>query len=278
MTVAATTNRVPYSGDGVSTVFSFPYFLIQKADLLVLGFNTANGQITTYALTTDYTIAGTAAANGTYPSGVNVTMLVPPATGTTLVLVRIPDFLQSTHWVDADPDPSAVKELAYDKLTLEVQRLKDQMARAVLLPDGYAGSFSPALPSVIPANSPIVTSADGLSLTFGIVSVVAFGSAASPVSLAGPIAIEAESGVVLQTWYIFGGASSVDLSALTPQIAAGTVVGQRILLVGCDNTNTVKISNGNGLILNGFYVMANGSQIELSWDGTNWREISRNEL
>lgn len=283
MTVPATTNRVPYAGNGVTLAFAFPYFLIQKPDMMVLKYVAATGVVTLCVLTTDYTISGTAADNGTYPSGVTVNMLVAPPTGTTLVLVRVPDFLQSVHWVDADPDPSAVKELAFDKLTLEVQRLKDQMARTIRLPDGYAGTWNTELPALVPGGSAIVVSADGLTTQFGS-AVASTGTIAVPALINQTDGIDPIAGCALQTWIIKGDGASVgaggpaDLSALNPQIAPGTVVGQRILLVGTDNTATVKIANGNSLILNGFYIMQNGSLIELSWDGTNWREISRNEI
>ncbi len=159
MTVASTTNRIAYAGNGATLAFSFPYFFTKKADLLVLGTD-ASGVITTYALTTHYTIAAATAANGTYPSGSTVTFLIAPATGTTITLIRVPDFLQATHWVDADADPAAVKELAFDKLTLEVQRLKEQMARAVVLPDGFTATFDPTLPPVLsPGDSLFVNSA-----------------------------------------------------------------------------------------------------------------------
>lgn len=173
MTVPATTNRVPYSGNGVTVAFSFPHFLIQKADMLVYSYDTATGLVTLYTHITHYTIAGTAAADGTYPSGVIVTMLVAPATGIKLVLVRAPDFLQAVHWVDADPDPSAVKELAFDKLTLEVQRLKDQMARTFQLPDGFAGTFDPILEEgLIVADYIFVVNAAGDGVTIASSDVV----------------------------------------------------------------------------------------------------------
>ncbi len=175
MTVASTTNRIAYAGNGATLAFSFPYFFTKKADLLVLGTDTS-GVITTYALTTHYTIPASTLGNGTYPSGSTVTFLVAPATGTTVTIIRIPDFLQATHWVDADADPAAVKELAFDKLTLEVQRLKEQMARAVVLPDGFTSTFDPTLPPVLsPGDELFVNSAgtawqSGSPSTFSIVN------------------------------------------------------------------------------------------------------------
>lgn len=276
MTVASSINRSSFSGNGVTTAFSFPYFFTAKSDMKVYGID-ALGNVTLYALTTDYTIAGTQAANLTYPSGGTITMNSAPAAGVSLTIVRIPDFLQSTHWVDADPDPAAVKELAFDKLTLEVQRLKDQVSRAILLHDGYAGLFNPQMPAVVPANSTLVTSADGLSMTFGS-AIGSQGTVSLPKTFDGSTALAPLPGVAIQTWFVSGTSGAINMNGLTPQIGPGTVIGQRLVLIGVDTTNTLEFVTGQGLILNGFYILVNGSTIELLWDGTNWREMSRNEL
>jgi hypothetical protein len=63
-----------------------------------------------------------------------------------------------------------------------------------------------------------------------------------------------------------------------PQISAGTIVGQELVLKGTDNTNTVTIQNGTGLELNGPCPLRSGSQIYLVWDGTVWGEVSRNGI
>lgn len=100
-----------------------------------------------------------------------------------------------------------------------------------------------------------------------------------------PQAVVAGTGVLhdlaADDWFnvIFmqGSGGPVDVSA-NPQIEAGLTVGQRILLQGCSDTNTVKLEDGTGLVLNGECFFANGSAMELLWNGTNWVEISRNGL
>ena len=74
--------------------------------------------------------------------------------------------------------------------------------------------------------------------------------------------------------FIQGDGGAVDITA-DPQIAAGTAVGQRLTLIGRNDTNTVRLEDGTGLSLNGAAVLALQSAIDLMWDGTVWVEVSR---
>jgi hypothetical protein len=307
MTVPATTNRVSYAGNGVTTAFAFPHFLIQKSDMLVYGYNTATRAITLYTLVTDYVINTVAAANGTFPSGVTVTMNVAPAAGITLILVRAPDFLQAVHWVDADPDPSAVKELAFDKLTLEVQRLKDLLSRSAKLLDGDATTFDPTLPTNLAANplaglivnlagtgwdvavpnaasmNPYTPPSGGFATGITVQTALdalnsrIHGSRAAPILITGA-GFTADTGVLEQIWYVKGSGGPVDLSAVNPPMSAGTLVGQCAELHGCDDTNTVTVANNAGFAINGTRVLRNGTVLGIRWDGALWCERFFNNL
>ncbi len=74
--------------------------------------------------------------------------------------------------------------------------------------------------------------------------------------------------------YIHGSPGAVIVTA-NPQIAAGTAHGQLLRLIGRDNTNTVKFTNGNGLSLNGDFLMGEDDIIEFFWDTFNWVETLR---
>lgn len=100
---------------------------------------------------------------------------------------------------------------------------------------------------------------------------------------ASPSAIVAGTGVAFtgsysnSLWFIQGSGGAVTVTA-NPQVAAGSFVGQRLKLVGRSDTNTVTLANGTGLSLNGNITMGADSTLSLEWDGTNWREDSRNDL
>lgn len=105
-------------------------------------------------------------------------------------------------------------------------------------------------------------------------SITVTGSRASPSSItaAGGIAFTGSNDANM--WFIQGNAGAVTVSA-NPQIAAGSVVGQRLILIGRSATNTVTLADSNGLSLNGSWVGGLDSSISLTWDGTNWVELAR---
>lgn len=147
MTIATTINRVSYAGNGSTTVFSFPYYFLQNADLVVVKRNNTTGVETTQTITTNYTITGAG-----LPAGGSVTMLSAPASGETLIIYRDPAKVQDLDLVENDPMPAEEIEERFDKLTMIVQRLQDQLDRSIRLTDGYSGTFSNLrLPSLIEA-------------------------------------------------------------------------------------------------------------------------------
>lgn len=97
---------------------------------------------------------------------------------------------------------------------------------------------------------------------------------------AGPLNITAAGGITSnipgeQGQFIHGSPGAVIVTA-NPQISAGTAIGQRLQLIGVDDTNTVKFTNGNGLRLNGDITLGDGDLIRFFWDGTSWQEEYRN--
>jgi hypothetical protein len=100
---------------------------------------------------------------------------------------------------------------------------------------------------------------------------------------ASPSAIVAGTGVVFagkqqdNVWFVQGSGGAVTVT-VNPRIAAGAYVGQRLTLIGRSDTNTVTLANGNGLSLNGDATLGADSSLTLEWDGTNWREVCRNDL
>ena len=100
------------------------------------------------------------------------------------------------------------------------------------------------------------------------------GSQASPslITAAGGIAFTGST--YNNIWFIKGSAGAVVVTA-TPQVAAGSSVGQLLTLIGEDGTNTVTFADSNGLALNGLWVGGLNSVLKLVWDGSVWVETSR---
>lgn len=125
MTIASTTSKASYSGNGSTTAFSIPFYFIANADIVAV-LVSALGVEDTLTLTTDYTLTG--AGN---PSGGTLTTLTAPATGETLVIKRSPSQVQETVYVENDPFPAKAHEMGLDRLTMMVQDLQEQVDRTV---------------------------------------------------------------------------------------------------------------------------------------------------
>lgn len=100
------------------------------------------------------------------------------------------------------------------------------------------------------------------------------GSTGVPQSITAAGGISTTAAIPFQTQFIKGSGGAVSVTA-NPQIVAGTVVGQMLILIGTDDVNTVTIADGNGLSLNGDMTFLNHSAMTLLWDGTVWSELSR---
>ncbi len=128
MTISTTTSRALYAGNGVTTIFSFPYLFLANGDLEVRLIE-ASGASTVLTLTTDYTVTG---ANN--DAGGDVTMIVAPASGEQLLIRRIVDLTQETAYPSGDSFPAESHERALDKLTMMVQQHDEELARTIQLP------------------------------------------------------------------------------------------------------------------------------------------------
>ncbi len=80
---------------------------------------------------------------------------------------------------------------------------------------------------------------------------------------------------------VAGDGGAIDITA-DPQIAAGTVDGQKLVLYGTHETNKVKIENGNGVRLDGgvFFDIGDLDNLTLRWNEPSsvWCEESRADL
>lgn len=99
------------------------------------------------------------------------------------------------------------------------------------------------------------------------------GTRASPVLVTGTITIS-HGDFPRMYMFIEGNGGGQTMSA-NPQIAAGTNVGQELLIQGRDDTNIVRMLDGNGLSLNGNIQFNEDVCMLLVWDGTNWTEVMR---
>lgn len=139
MTVSSTTARASYTGNGTTTVFAVPFYFLAAADLRVILRSGTTEVVQT--LTTNYSVTGAGVA-----SGGSVTMLVAPAAGTTLTILRNTPTTQETDLLPNDRLPAESLEGALDKLTMLVQQVDEVADRALQFP-----ASDPAASPTIPA-------------------------------------------------------------------------------------------------------------------------------
>ena len=161
MTISTTTNRVTYTGNGVTVAFSFPYAFFAQADLVVVETIIATGVQTTKALTTHYTIAGSVDALGHYSSGGTVTAVTAPASTVTWTIYRDPTATQTTDLVENDPMPAESLEAALDYQTMLNQRTRDIAARSLQQPEGDSATIDRLPAKVDRASKYLAFDADG---------------------------------------------------------------------------------------------------------------------
>lgn len=185
MTISTQTRTVLYDGNGVATVFAYPFKISASTDLKVYLHNVATGGFDLQTLTTHYSVSG--AGN---PGGGNITFVTAPASGVQNVsIVRKTDITQLVDYVTNDDFPAEVHEGALDKLTAIAQDQQDQLARALRLPDtdpapgagwqlpakdsmkGRVLAFDPTTGD--PAKGPLITSVDTVTANVGAVDTVA---------------------------------------------------------------------------------------------------------
>lgn len=142
MTIASSTSRIGYTGDGVTTAFAVPFFFSANSDLVVSVQDLA-GNVTTKVLGTDYNLTG-----ATVSTGGTCTFVVAPTTGYLLAVTRVPPLTQTTSYNNNDPFPAKSHEAALDKLTTEVQYLKSLIDRTMLV----APTDTPPMTTLPPAS------------------------------------------------------------------------------------------------------------------------------
>ena len=144
MTISTTDWRISYNGNSATTVFSFPYKFLANAHLFVISVDAA-GVETVKTITTDYTVTGAGD-----DAGGEVTMLVAPATGTTLVIYRDTEVVQETDYISGDPFPAESHETALDKLTMIMQEKTPGGGpgayRSIVIPIGDPNTINTVLP------------------------------------------------------------------------------------------------------------------------------------
>ncbi len=132
MTVSTTTNKMAYIGNGFATSFAIPFPFLESKHLKV--YQLLNDIQTER---TDWTI-----------SGGNMVFETAPAKNAQIVIIREVPLTQETDYRENEVLPAETLERNFDRLTMQVQQLKEQADRAVtvdIFDDTDAASLIPSI-------------------------------------------------------------------------------------------------------------------------------------
>lgn len=153
--------RKQYTGNGVTTDFSFPWAIDDATDIDVYTVVRATKVPTTLDFVTHYDVIGAydplTGENDDYSDGVTIECVTAPAATLDLVIVRRPPDTQDSV---LGSYVAAVIERALDKIVMMIQHLRSRVDRSIGFADSYTGSFDPTIPPAHTADSVMKSNAD----------------------------------------------------------------------------------------------------------------------
>jgi hypothetical protein len=123
VTVSSTTNKHSYNGNGSQTVFAYTFKIFVSADIKVY----LDGVLKT--INTHYTLSNvgvTGGGNVTFTSG-----SVPVSATGNVILLRSLALTQGVDLINYGAFDANIIESAYDKLTMMVQQLQEEVSRSI---------------------------------------------------------------------------------------------------------------------------------------------------
>jgi hypothetical protein len=141
MTVPSTARRAgPFSGNGVTTTFSFSFKTFAAGDLQVTRMN-ALGIETTLVLNSDYSVSLNVDQD-TSPGGTITYPLTgsPLPAGQKLTIIGDLDYEQTTDLLGGGAFNARVIEDTFDRTVIQIQQLEERLDRALTIPVGSAAN------------------------------------------------------------------------------------------------------------------------------------------
>lgn len=142
MTVSAQTPINSYTGNGVTTAFSFGFLVLLDTDIVV-EVTDASGNVSTMGLGVDYTVSGVGVA-----SGGTVTFVLAPLNGYKVVVYRATSLSRSVDYQENGDLPSRTLNGDLDRIWLALQELFGTgkgAANTLRVPAGESVNRLPAL-------------------------------------------------------------------------------------------------------------------------------------
>lgn len=129
MTLASTTTKVSYNGDGSNRDFDVTFKFLQNADVKAI-LRAANGTETVWTIDVNYSLSGAGNESG---GTLTASLANVPAVGETLIIKRNAAETQQTDLPTGGRFATEAVETALDKLTMLVQQLLERLGRTASL-------------------------------------------------------------------------------------------------------------------------------------------------
>lgn len=249
MTVSTTTAKSQYTGNGVTTVFTGSFRILDQTHITVVLTSPA-GVDTVQALTSNYSVAGVGGSSFT------VTFVVAPPSGHTITIARNVPITQELDLVLNDEFPSTEMENALDKVVMVAQQVNESVSRSLRTASSDTVALQTIPPAAQRASKYLAFDASGnpvaASGTPGSVVVSAFmqtvlddaDAAAARTTLAVPIAAtqtEANTGTNDIAFL-----TPLKLRDISPPLVT-YVTGDQLLVLDASDSNRMKRVNIGGI-------------------------------
>lgn len=287
MTVQSTTSRNDYTANGGTASYSYAFRITDPSELLVtVATNVSPITESQLVLNTDYTVSGVGAAAGGTVTLINNSQSWlngggDLTSGYTITIRRTPLLEQLSSFRDMSTFYPSDFEDALDYIVFQIQSLWDRLRHAPKFRESSTAWDDTQMPDLVP-NSLLGVNSSGTGLTMvvnGVPTPATSGTESVGISVVAGTSIPINPTALDQIIFV-AGAGGVVMSA-NPQITAGTIIGQKLTLIGTDNTNFVTLvgilNDTNGTSINGPITLGKRTSIDFRWSGSVWTETARRE-
>jgi hypothetical protein len=242
MTIASTTRRVDYTGNGSVDTYSYPFKIFDETHLRVTVRDT-DGVETTLTLTTHYTVTGVEESAGGTIVLVNGAFDWLDAggdleTGFHLTIRRVVPLTQETDIRNQGAFYPEIHEDQFDKQTMIDQQHQDENDRSLKMPESVSSSvFDPTLPAELVENpgATVIVNDDGDGFELGPTADAISEAQGNATAAAASAAAAATSAGAAST-----SATAAAASATAAQTAAAAAIWRDVVfLTFADSPKTI---------------------------------------
>lgn len=158
MTLATTTSRVSYAGNGTAGPFAYTWKVFSDSDLKVYVDDILKTK------TTHYTVSGVGVAGG---GNVTFTAGNFPAVSAEVVIYRDQPLVQETDLIANGQIPAESLETQLDKIVMQIQTIEERLKKVPMLAEGKKSTDLPITLANPVAGAPLLWDTTGKIVTAG---------------------------------------------------------------------------------------------------------------